>query len=122
MASVTVTDPSILTDLVAAPSRPEPDDRAEAKHAAYQLLTGNLTASQHEVIQLRLEGFSLAKIADTLGISVWSVRGRLDRAHAAIHRAADTHYDTIATLLGWSNTDPATAGHGSSRPNKLTRA
>jgi RNA polymerase sigma factor (sigma-70 family) len=101
MATVTVTDPAILADLVAAPSRDEVDPRADAKDAAVALITANLTDAQRDVLQLRLEGFSLAKIAEMLDITVWSVRGRLERAMVTMRRSAEDHYSEIADILGW---------------------
>jgi DNA-directed RNA polymerase specialized sigma24 family protein len=101
MASVTVTDPAILADLVEQPGPAELDPRAEAKEQAVAILTAGLTDAQRDVLGLRLEGFSLAKIANMLDITVWSVRGRLERADAVMRRTAEDRASEIADLLGW---------------------
>lgn len=90
--SVTRVDPRIIDETNAAAGtntgRPD-DDRTLAREALAERFLSVLSAPQREAVELRLTGLSYEACARELGISIRSVRVRLDRAFARMHALAE---------------------------------
>ena len=81
--------PLVLEELVAAPEELHEDpDYVQAREAVAHALLANLTTAQREAVELRMAGYSYSEAAETLGISIRSVRARVERGMGLLHQLA----------------------------------
>jgi RNA polymerase sigma factor (sigma-70 family) len=82
--------PTMLEEMVAQPPAAEEATETElAREDMARSLLMQLSVKQREALELRMAGYSYTQAADTLQISVRSVRVRVERGLEKLHRLVE---------------------------------